>query len=206
MFTFCASKMFCCCYCFVGRGWDIIPALFSWWNLLSGCWICPIYVNVPHSVAAITIYRMFLVQTQQLFTSWSEKTPLPEWLVGATLNLSHLEIILCTFPINLSTCYLAWKYLCLLYVFCFFFLNLVLRGGKISNPEQINIFILLTDMFTSALLHLVHVYIIHNRIPIMKWMNVTVHSEQMRLKWQLLNHCRLYVKQVSTKLAVSSHS
>lgn len=89
----------------------------------------------------------------------------------------------------------------------FFYMCFILFWMETGRSQKITIFISLTDMFSSDGFYLAHVYyIIHNRIPIMKWMNATIHSEQMCIKWQSRNHCLLYVKEINTKLAVSWHS
>lgn len=103
----------------------------------------------------------------------------------------------CTFYCNLIISYLVWEH------FHFSIFALSCFGWN----QQISIFIILTDMFTSDGFYLAHAYyIIHNGILIMKWMNATIHSKQMHIKWQSLSHCLLYDKEISTKLAFVWHS
>lgn len=91
--------------------------------------------------------------------------------------------------------------------FSFFCICLILFWMAVRRNQQIRIFITLTDTFSSHGFYLAHAYyIIHNGNLIMKWMNVTIHSKQMHIKWQSLSHCLLYDKEISTKLAFLWHS
>lgn len=91
--------------------------------------------------------------------------------------------------------------------FSFFYICFILFGVEVRRNQQISIFITLTDMFTSDGFYLAHAYyIIHNGNLIMRWMDATIHSKQMYIKWQSLSHCLLYDKEISTKLAFIWHS
>lgn len=77
------------------------------------------------------------------------------------------------------------------------------RWGGINKSAYLS----LTDMFPSDGFYLAHAYyIIHNGNLIIKWMNATIHSKQMHIKWQSLSNCLLYDKEISTKLAFIWHS
>lgn len=91
--------------------------------------------------------------------------------------------------------------------FSFFCRCFILSWVEVGRNRQISIFFTLTDMIASDGFYLAQVYcIIHNRIPIVKWMNVTIHSKHLHIKWQSLSHCLLYVKEISAKLAVAWHN
>lgn len=90
--------------------------------------------------------------------------------------------------------------------FSFFSMCFILSWVEMGRNRQISIFFTLTDMITSDGFYLAQVYcIIHNRIPIMKWMNITIHSKQMHIKWQAPSHCLLYAKEISAKFAAVWH-
>lgn len=89
--------------------------------------------------------------------------------------MSQVETVLCAFYCDVKICYLVWEH------FHFFICDLSCFGWR--GEESANRRIYHSDMFTSDGFYLAHVYyIIHNRIPIMKWMNVTVHSKQMHIR------------------------